>query len=300
MESKLYQEAIMGLLTPLITDSLSIGNIYSQTKQQISESLKKLSSGLKISGPADDLGGYTHAMNLRTSYDSYDNINQSITNWQGALSTAQTAATSVSNDLQRMNELINLSQQSSDNGQKNGYQAEFMQKAAEVQSLRNNTTYGSTYLLNNTANPAATIYLTPGSTANKVDINLSPGVSNANLANLNSVTNIEIGSTSPDYATPADAYTAARNAVNAAQTDLNAYSASVSGYSSQLTSFSNINDTIIANQKSAESSILEVNQADELATYTSLDIRSQSALALLAQSNMSARNILVLYGYKEQ
>jgi flagellin len=296
----------MGMLTPLITDSLTIGNIYSQTRQQLSESLKRLASGFKITGPADDLGGYTHAMNLRTSFDSYDNINQNITDWQGAMSTAQTAVTAISSDLQRMNELINLSQQSTDAGQKDGYQAEFMQKATEVQSLRNDTTYGSTYLLNNGANPAASIYLTPGSTTNSLDINLSPAVSNANVANLNSSTNIQIGSVVTHYLDgggapdPTAAYAAARASVSAAQTDVNAYSSAVSGYSSQLTSFQNINDTIIANQKSAESSILEVNQADELANETALDIRSQSALALLAQQNLSARNILVLYGYKGQ
>jgi flagellin len=298
MNNKFYQEAFMGYLTPLITDSLTIGNVYSQTRLQISESLKKLASGLKISGPADDLGGYTRAMNLRTSYNSYDNINQNITNWQGAMSTAQTAVTSIANDLQRMKELINLSEQSTDNNQKDGYQAEFMQKAAEVQSLRNNTTYGSTFLLNNAANPAGTIYLTPGSTANKIDLTLNPALTDAHLNNLNSATTIQIGSDQSNYADAATAYAAARTAVSAAQTDLNTYSSTVSGYSGQLTSFQNINDTIIANQKSAESSILEVNDAEELATYTALDIRSQSALALLAQSNMSYRNVLVLYGYK--
>jgi flagellin len=290
----------MGILTPLITDAMNIGNIYSQTRQQLSESLKKLASGLKINGPADDLGGYTRAMNLRTSYNSYENINQNITNWQGAMSTAQTAVTAISNNLQRMNELINLSQQSADAGQKEGYQAEFMQKAAEIQSIRNSTSYGSTFLLNNALNPAGTINLTPGSTANKIDITLNPAVTDAHLANLNSATYIEIGSTNPDYGSAAAAYTAARTAVSAAQTDLNSFSSTVSGYSGQLTSFQNINNTIIANQKSAESSILEINQADELATYTALDVRSQSAIALLAQSNMSARNVLVLYGLKGQ
>lgn len=281
----------MGMLSSLVSDSIAIGNIYSQTKQQLSESLKRLASGMKISGPADDLGGYTRAMNLRTSYNSYDNINQNLTNWQGAMSTAQTAVTTITNDLQRMNELINLSQQSSDltGTQQNGYQAEFAQKAAEIQSIRNNTTYGSTYLLNNTANPATSIYLTPGSTTNKLDITLNPAVSDGHLASLSSTT-IQMGSD----------YSAARTAVTAAQTDLNSYSATVSSYSGQISAFQNINNTIIANQKSAESSILEVNQADELANETTLDIRSQSALALLAQENMSARNVLVLYGFKGQ
>jgi flagellin len=290
----------MGFMTPLISDSITIGNSYLRTRQQLSESLQKLASGLKINSPADDLGGYTRAMNLRTSYNSYENINQTLANWQSGMSAADTAASEIYNDLQRMDELINLSQQSTDNDQKDGYQAEFMQKSAEVQSLRNKTTYGSTYLLNNASNPAATIYLTPGSTTNKIDITLNPALTDAHLANLNSATYIEIGSTHPDYATEADALTAARNAVGAAQTDLNTFSSTVSGYAGQLTSFTNINDTIIANQKSAETSILEVNEADELATYTALDIRSQSALALLAQSNLSAQNILVLYGYKGQ
>lgn len=290
----------MGFMTPLISDSLTIGNVYLRTRQQLSESLQKLASGLKINSAADDLGGYTRAMNLRTSYNSYENINQTLADWNGAMSTADTAASEMYDILDRMDELINLSQQSTDNDQKNGYQAEFMQKAAEIQSLRNKTTYGSTYLLNNTSNPAATIYLTPGSTTNKIDITLNPAISDANLDDLNDSDVIQIGSDQSEYLTPEDAYDAARAAVDAAQTELNTYSSAVSGYAGQLTSFTNINDTIIANQKSAESSILEVNEADELATYTALDIRAQSALALLAQSNLSAQNILVLYGYKGQ
>jgi flagellin len=300
MNNKLYQEAFMGFMTPLISDSLTIGNVYLRTRQQLSESLQKLASGLKINSAADDLGGYTRAMNLRTSYNSYENINQTLADWNGAMSTADTAASEMYDILDRMDELINLSQQSTDNDQKNGYQAEFMQKAAEIQSLRNKTTYGSTYLLNNTSNPAATIYLTPGSTTNKIDITLNPAISDANLDDLNDSDVIQIGSDQSEYLTPEDAYDAARAAVDAAQTELNTYSSAVSGYAGQLTSFTNINDTIIANQKSAESSILEVNEADELATYTALDIRAQSALALLAQSNLSAQNILVLYGYKGQ
>jgi flagellin len=300
MNTNFHKEAYMGMLASLVTDSLAIGNIYSQTRQQLSDSLKKLASGLKISGPADDLGGYTRAMNLRTSYESYDNINQNITYWQGAMSTAQTAVKTISNDLQRMNELINLSQQSSDADQKNGYQAEFMQKAAEIQGMRDKTTYGSTYLLNNTVNPAARIYLTPGSTSNSLNITLNPAVSDTHLADINDSSKIEIGSVHPDYLTDTAAMTAARNYVASVQTDVNGFSSTVSGYSGQITAFQNINNTIIANQKSAESSILEVNQADELANETALDIRSQSALALLAQENMSARNVLVLYGFRGQ
>jgi len=290
----------MGMLAAVFSDASALGSIYNKSQQELSDSLLKLASGKRINTAGDDLGGYTRAMNLKTSYDSYDNINQNITDFKGVLSTAQTASDSINSDLQRMNELINLSQQSTDNSQKDGYQAEFIQKASEIQSIRNNTTIGSYVPLNNTSNPLATIAVSPGESGTSIPINLSPAVTNAQLTSLNDASVIQIGSDQSAYATPALAYTAARNTVAAAQTTLNTYTSSVSGYADELTSFSNINETASTNQKSAEQSIMEINQADELAKYTAADIRSQSAIAMLAQSNMSARNVLILYGLKGQ
>ncbi len=290
----------MGMLAAVFANASAIGGIYNKSQQQLSDSLLRLASGKRINTAGDDLGGYTHAMNLKTSYDSYENINQNISDFKGVLSTAQTASDSINTDLQRMNELINLSQQSTDNNQKDGYQAEFLQKATEIQSIRNNTTMGSYVPLNNGANPMATITVSPGATGASIAVNLSPAVTTAQLTSLSNPAVIQIGSDQSGYASSALAYTAARNAVSAAQTSLNTYTATVSGYSDQLTAFSNINDTAISNQKSAEQSIMEINQADELTKYTAADIRSQSALAMLAQSNMSARNVLVLYGLKSQ
>jgi flagellin len=251
----------------------------------------RLSSGKKINNPSDDLGGYTRAMNLKTSYDVYGAINRNLQDWKGAMDVASTAAGSINTSLQRMQELIHLSQAASTDAEKDADQAEFMQLAASIQTIRNSTNTNGAYVLKTGAS-LASIALVPGSAAPTLDINFTaPAISDTNLANLNDITKIKIGHTAPDYA-------GTQGYLDAVTSDMSTYNAKVEGFSKQIDTFTNINNTIITNQKSAESSITSINEADELAQYNVLSIRQQASAAMLAQANLSAQNLLILYGFK--
>jgi flagellin len=281
----------MGMLTSIYTTALNIGNMYAQNNALLSQSLMRLSSGKKISNPSDDLGGYTRAMELKTSYDVYGSINQNLQDWKGAMDVASSAAGSINSSLQRMQELIDLSQTASTNDEKDADQAEFTQLAASIQTTRNSTNANGAYVLNSSAS-LASIPLVPGSAAPTLDINFTaPAIGDTNLANLNDPTKIKIGHTAPDYA-------GTQSYLDAVTADMATYNAKVEGFSKQIDTFTNINNTIITNQKSAASSITDINEADELAQYNMLNIRQQGSVAMLAQANLSAQNMLMLYGFK--
>jgi flagellin len=281
----------MGMLTNIYTTALNLGNIYAQNNALLSQSLERLATGKKINTPADDLGGYTHAMDLKTSYDVYGSINQNLQDWKGAMDVASTAAGSINSSLQRMQELIDLSQNASTNTEKDADQTEFMQLAASIQTTRNSTNANGAYVLNSSAS-LASIPLVPGSAAPTLDINFTaPAIGDTNLANLNDPTKIKIGHTAPDYA-------GTQSYLDAVPADMATYNAKVEGFSKQIDTFTNINNTIITNQKSAASSITDINEADELAQYNMLNIRQQGSVAMLAQANLSAQNMLMLYGFK--
>jgi flagellin len=281
----------MGMLTNIYTTALNLGNIYTQNNALLSQSLQRLSTGKKINNPSDDLGGYTRAMDLKTSYDVYGSINQNLQDWKGAMDVASTAAGSINSSLQRMQELIDLSQTASTNDEKDADQAEFTQLAASIQTTRNSTNSNGAYLLK-TGSSLASIPLVPGSAAPTLDINFTaPAISDTNLANLNDPTKIKIGHTAPDYA-------GTQSYLDAVTADMATYNAKVEGFSKQIDTFTNINNTIITNQKSAASSVTDINEADELAQYNMLNIRQQGSVAMLAQANLSAQNMLILYGFK--
>jgi flagellin len=288
----------MGMLTNIYATALNLGNIYAQNNVLLSQSLERLATGKKINNPADDLGGYTRAMDLKTSYDVYGSINQNLQDWKGAMDVASTAAGSINSSLQRMQELITLSKTSTDPNAQDANQAEFMQLAASIQTTRNSTNANGAYVLNSSAS-LASIPLVPGSAAPTLDINFTaPAISDTHLTNLNDATQIDVNHINISHTAVAGDYTLAQTILNSATSDMATYNAKVEGFSKQIDTFTNINNTIITNQKSAASSITDINEADELAQYNVLNIRQQASVAMLAQANLSAQNLLMLYGFK--
>jgi flagellin len=187
-----------------------------------------------------------------------------------------------------MDELVNLSQQSSDNAQKDGYQAELDQLYTKINTIVSKTNYESKNILN-VKTPLATLYLNPDvSTASTLTIQFTnEAIIPADLAALNTLV---IGN-----AADAGTYTTARTAVATAKTDINNYIAQAAGYSSALDSYYNVCSSAKTNLAGALSAVSDINDAEEIASYTAQSIQQQAAIAMLAQANMANRNVLALY-----
>jgi len=275
-----------------ITNAIyNISNFYYQNSLSMSKSLERLSTGKKFQTPADDLGDYMHAQDLQIQSNGYDNILTGLSEWKGAMGVANSAAAEVSTSLQRMNELINLSEQSSDNTQKDAYQTEFNQIYTKINQIVTKTNYESKNILDDKT-ALATLYLNPDTTTNStMTIQFTnESIIPADLTALNSLT-IDHTATTGAGGT----YTAARTAVTKAQTDLNNYVAQASSYSSALDSYYNVCSSAKTNLAGAISAVSDTNDAEEIATYTAQSIQQQAAIAMLAQANLANRNVLALY-----
>ncbi len=282
------------MVSSLSSATQNISNFYYQNNIAMGKSMMRLSTGNKFTSPSDDIGGYMHAQNLTIQSNGYDDIMSSLAEWKGAMGVASSTATEVSNSLQRMNELINLSQQSTDNNSKDAYQSEFTQLYTKVNQLVTNTSYNGQNMLNSVAT-LGTVYLDPSYSAGSAFAIqfAAQAIVPANLTALKTTSNG--GTLLLDHTAVAADYTAARTAVQTALTNANTYISTAGSFSSTLDSYYNVCSAAKTNLAGAISAVSDTNDAEELATYTSASIQSQAAMAMLAQANLSNRSVLALF-----
>jgi flagellin len=272
------------MISALSSAALQIAGFYNQNSIDLSKTLQRLSSGKKFLSPADDIGDYMKAQDLQSQADGYDPVITNISEWQGAMSVASSAAGEISNSLQRMSELVLLSQQSTDPDQQDAYQSEFTQLVNNVDKITNSTYYEGNYLLNNSAGATqGTVYLNPDTSLNaSLAIKLPLSVDTTDLKTVN------IGSTTPDFAN-------ASKYVKAATASNNTFIATAAGYTTTLNSFYNIATTTQTNTLGAVSNVSNIDDAAELVNYTMQSMHQQMATAMLAQANLLNQGILSLY-----
>src|SRR5690606_9773710 len=85
-------------------------NNLNASNANLQKSLNRLSSGSKITSPADDAGGLAVGMKLSAAIKRTDAVNTNIANAQSFLQTQDGALTTSSKILDRMSELKTLSQ----------------------------------------------------------------------------------------------------------------------------------------------------------------------------------------------
>jgi flagellin len=275
------------MISALSAATLQIAGFYNQNSYDLSKTLERLSSGKKFLTPADDVSSYMRAKDLQSQADGYDPVITNLSEWQGAMSVASSAAGEISNTLQRLSELVTLSQQSTDSNQKDAYQSEFTQLVNNADKIVKSTYYENTYLLNNTTGTTqATVYLNPDTSLTaSLDINLPVAVDSTAITHLQAV---NIGSTAPDYVNAA-------KYVGDATAENNTFIATAAGYTTTLNSFYNIASTTKTNTLSAVSNISDIDDAAEMVKYTMQSVHQQTATAMMAQANLFSQSILALF-----
>jgi flagellin len=275
------------MVSALSSGILQIAAFYNQNNSDLTATMQRLASGKRMLSPSDDVSNYFRAQDLQAQADGWDPIISNINDWQGAMNVASTASSEISNSINRLNQLVTLSQQSTDGNQKDAYQTEFQQVTSNIDKIVKSTSYNSVSLLNNTAGTAqATLYLNPDtSLADTMTINLPVAVDANTVTALQAV---NIGHNNPNYVT------AATNVTNA-KTMNDTFLSNVSAVTTSLNAFNNISSTIQTNTLSAVSNISNIDDASELATYTYESVQQQMSSAMLAQANMLSQSVLSLY-----
>ena len=274
----------MGLKVNTNLNSLTVQNNLVTTDARVSDSLRKLSSGLRITSAKDDAAGFAIANTFKARISSMRVASQNATEAQSMLQVADGAYTKINDIMVRMKSLA--TQAASGQTDQTMMTGEFSALQAEIDRIASSTKYGSTTLIDGTGEAASGITFQVGATndvSNQIQINFT-GATAACLGVSSST--VGIGSLVSAQA--------AMTAIDAALTSINAYMGSVGAFQNRLQYTVENLSISIENFSASESAIRDVDMAAEISTFTKNQILQQSGMAMLAQANSAPQQILTL------
>ena len=231
----------------------------------VENSMRKLSSGLKISRAADDAAGLSIANKLRTQSRSLTQAASNAEQGNAMLQIAEGAASTIQRIIERQKELI-----------------------TQKESTGNNSTVSATLgteiatLQTEAARILADADFQGASVFASLTFQVSDSASNGTVTVAASLTLTTLSATS----SLANADTAL-DAVNSVLATIGA-GQNVLDYTVQ-----NLKSAVV-NVRAAESTIRDVDMAEEMATFTKSNILKEAAQAMLGQANQGSQSILQL------
>jgi flagellin len=283
--------------------SLSIlTNISAMNTQQnllkssnaVSQSMARLSSGLRINSAADDAAGYAISQGLTSQVNG---LNQASSNTNDAVSMVQTASSSlndVQNMLQRVYELgVQYNNGSNSSTDKSDIQAEVNQLTQEIDRQQSSSNFNGLNLLNGTAGSSGTVTFQVGAnsgdtlTATFSNIEGSSGLGGLGF----SWTSASTGGTVIDLSS-ASALTSLTSAIN----NISSMAATLGAVQNRLQYTSDSIASTEQNLSASNSQIKDVNMAQEMTNMTQEQILEQAGTSMLAQANSQPQLILKLLG----
>ncbi|MBD3314894.1 MAG: flagellin [Chitinivibrionales bacterium] len=277
-----------------ISSMVTQGSLF-KVNRDMSKSLEKLSTGLRINSAADDAAGLGVSENLRTQVKGTAQAKRNAMDGIAAISVAEGAANEISDILQRMRELAIQSSNDTLTGTERAYtNQEFTALKNEIDRIAEVTNYNRQKLLSSGGSRFG-----EGTTGSAiwVDANAVYGADSITVTidTLTTSTSGGIGVEGLDLSSQSNSASAistldtAIDSVNTMRSDMGAFVNRIEHAINNLT-------TSNTNQQAAESLIRDVDFAHETARFTRNQILTQSATAMLSQANMVPQGVLQLLG----
>jgi flagellin len=251
--------------------------LLSQSSDLLSKSLSRLSSGSRITSPADDSAGLAVSMKLNAQMARIDGATNNVGNAISFNQTQDGYLSKVSDALSRMSELAVLAQDvTKSSSDKALYQQEFHTLGQYINDVANKDFNG--------------VSLFSGATLN---------VTTDSDANTFGMKGVTLGSNTYSNATNADISSNATQALSYVKTAISQLSADRATIGSNIESMTYYNDqlgTLKNNLSAANSRIMDVDVAQESTQYAKYNILVQTGTAMLAQANALPQTALKLLG----
>ncbi|MCJ1713027.1 flagellin [Microbacterium sp. M1A1_1b] len=273
-----------------INTNLSALNTYrnlNATQGDLSKSLEKLSSGLRINRAADDASGLTISEGLKSQVGG---LTVAARNAQDGISVVQTAEgglTETHSILQRMRDLaVQAGNDSNNEDSRTAISTEVGQLTQELTRISASTNFNGINLLDGSAGTAGVLKFQVGANgdaASQIDVDLSKS----------SVKDVAtaVGALKFDSADDAQASITALDAqikyVSSARSNIGAIQ-------NRFDHAINVTNVAKENLTAASSRITDVDMAEEMVKYTRDNILSQAGTSMLAQANQSTQGVLSL------
>jgi flagellin len=252
-------------------DAMEAHRRLSQTSDKVSQSMERLSSGLRINKAADDAAGLGISEKMRGQINGLAQAQRNIQDGVSMVQTAEGNLDEVHSILQRVRELaVQYKNGSLSQSGKDAISSEVNALTSEIDRIQKSASFNGITLLGSAssvtfqvgANDSDTISVTFGKAAVSGTYDLSD-------AAILSTIDADI-----------DTVSATRADYGAVQNRLDHALAVAGSYQENLTS--------------AESRIRDVDMADEMVTLTKNQILQQAGTAMLAQANQAPQAVLQL------
>lgn len=253
-----------------------------QTNLQLADSLKRLSTGLRITSAKDDASGFAVANKFKADIASMRVAYQNASEAQSVLNTADGGYTKIHDILVRMKTLA--TQAASGQTDQTKLVSEFLLLQSEIDRIAGSTRYGSTTLISD-ASTAMTFQV--GQT-NAAEFRLALSLTGSRA------TTLGVSTTEITAISTVDAAQSAMDRLDTALGSVNQYMANVGAYQSRL-QYTMENLAIgIENFSASESTIRDVDMAYETMNFTKAQILQQTGMAMMAQANTAPQQVLTL------
>lgn len=279
----------MGMQIATNVGALNAYRNLSSTQNDVSKSLEKLSSGLRINRAADDAAGLAISEGLKSQVNGLNVASRNAQDGISVIQTAEGALTEVHSILQRMRDLaVQGGNGSNNDNSRAAISKEAGELSLELRRIAESTNFNGIDLLKG---GDLTFQVGAGGTENDaITINLA-NVATA-VGTLASADGTAVGAgfviTDNEAARgTVDDIDAAINAVSTARSSLGA---SQNRFESAINSL----NVSAENLSAANSRIRDTDMAAEMVKYTAANILSQAGTAMLAQANQANQGVLQL------
>jgi flagellin len=254
-------------------DAIAAHRHLSATSDAISQSMERLSSGLRINKAADDAAGLGISEKMRSQIRGLAQAQRNIQDGVSMVQTAEGNLDEVHSILQRVRELaVQYRNGSLSAAGKGAIQSEVDQLSQEITRIGSSAVFNGVSLLSG----SSSVTFQVGANDNE-----TIAISFSNLATA-------VGSAYSNMAT------ASLAAIDAAVDAVSAMRSGLGAVQNRLEHALSVTGVYQENLTSAESRIRDVDMAEEMVTLTKNQILQQAGTAMLAQANQAPQSVLSL------
>ena len=247
---------------------MNTATLLSQSNTALQESLARLSSGSKITSPADDSAGLAVSLNLVAQEGENTAASNNISDAISYNQTQNGYLSQVTSALDRMSELsVQAQDVTKSNADRSLYQQEFSTLAAYVNNVSTEN-FNGVSLFNGTS----------------LNVTIDSSGNTFAMAGVNLTATTFSTLATQDVSTIAGAVTAETSVSNAI-TQIGVLSAGLGANEETLNDYNSQLATLNNNLAAANSTIMDVNVATESSNYAKENILVQTGTAMLAQAN---------------
>ncbi len=265
--------------------AVTANHYYSVAVKNMSACMKRLSSGYRINGAADDAAGLCISEKMRTQIRGLEAASRNAQDGISLLQTADGALNEVHSILQRVRELsVQAATDTNTDIDRASVQMEIDEMIKEIDRIGEQTEFNTKKLLNGDLALA---------TGQEVRLQVGANSGQYMVLQIDSVKTTNLGIDSLSVATSNDAETSITKTDTAIQR-VSGIRGRIGGYQNRLEHVISNLDNTAENLQAAESRIRDLDMADAIMEYARNQILSQAAQAMIAQANKSAEGILKL------